>query len=242
MSAFEPKTRDELERNFVEAFERLVRANAAYDQGHWGDAPNIAKEAFNFVHDYGRLVSLLTHLDLKAHMKFLSTARARKSESLPPGAVLASPEYRLIDASIGFDGMGYEPLLGRVPSLNALPFNQWYDETVLAWYGREDIRRGEIIEFIRHVEGGGHVAGLFGPRWAKKMMGLIRGDWVDGCMRLGNGPTVEPEPYAPAYATMRQIGWELEETLRQGCPSLISRANFAPAPGPRMRPARKILP
>lgn len=241
MTAFEPKTRDELEHNFVEAFERLMRANAAYDQGHWGDAPNIAKEAFNFVHDYGRLISLLTHLDMKAQMQFLSTAKARETEGLPPGSVLVSPEYRLINASIEFAGMGYEPLLGRVPSLKPLPFDQWYEETVLAWYGREDISRGKIIEFIRHVEGGGHVAGRFEPRWAKEM-GLIRGDWVNGCMRLGNGPAVEPEPYAPAYATMRQIGWELEETLRRGCPSLISRANFAPAPGPRMRPTRQFLP
>jgi hypothetical protein len=109
-TAFEPKTRDELERNFVEAFERLVRANAAYDRGHWGDAPNIANGAFTFVHDHGRLVSLLTHLDLKAHMLFLSTAKARKTEGLPPSAVLTSPEYRLINANIGFAGMGYEPL------------------------------------------------------------------------------------------------------------------------------------
>lgn len=241
VTVFVSKTRDELERNFVEAFERLVRANAAYDQGHWSDTPNIAKETFNFVHDRGRLVSLLTHLDLKAHTQFLSTAKARRTEGLPPGAVLASPEYRLINACIGFDGMGYEPLLGRVPSLNPLLFDQWYDETVLAWYGREDIKRGEIIEFIRHVEGGGHVAGRFEPRWDKKMMDLIRGEWVDGYMRLGNGPAIEPEPYAPAYATMRQIGWELEETLRRGCHSLISRANFAPAPGPRMRPARSEI-
>jgi len=239
VAAFEPKTRDELERNFVEAFERLVRANAAYDKGHWGEAPNIAKEAFIFVHDRGRQnVSLLTHLDLKAHVNFLSTAKARVSESLPDGAMLASPEYRLLNATIGFDGMGYVPLLGRARSPIWLPFDQWYHEIVLAWSGREDILRSEIIEFIRHVEGGGHVAGRFEPRWAKKMMGLVRGDWVDGYMKLDNQPAVEPEPYAPAYATMRQIGWELEDTLRQGCPALVSLANLTPAPGPRMRPAR----
>jgi hypothetical protein len=225
-----------LERNFVEAFERLVRANAAYDQGHVGEAPNIAKEVYNFLYDHGTTVSILTLLGLKANLLFLSTSAPRQTESLPAGAVLVSPEYRLIEATIGFDGMDYEPHLERALSLKRLFFKSWYDETILAWHGREDIKRGEVIEFFRNYEGGGHVKKSM-PRSAK-MAGLIRGDWVDGYMVLGNGVPVEPDLRAPICATARQIGWELEETLRQGCPALTLRANLAPAPGPSMRPAR----
>lgn len=111
-TAFESKTRDELERNFVEAFERLVRANAAYDRGHWGDAPNIAKETFNFVHDQGRLVSLLTHLDLKAHMLFLSTAKARETEGLRPARCSLHQNIGLSTPASGSMGWATSPCLG----------------------------------------------------------------------------------------------------------------------------------
>ena len=118
----------------------------------------------------------------------------------------------------------------------ALAFDAWCGEVVLAFHGREDIRRNELVEFIRHVEGGGHVGARYEPRWSGKMLGLMRGDYIDGHMELDGGPPVVPEPHAPAYATVRQIGWEVEKTLWRACPALVARAEFDPAPGPRMRP------
>jgi hypothetical protein len=71
------------------------------------------------------------------------------------------------------------------------------------------------------------------------MLGLMRGDFIDGSMELNGGHRVEPEyPHAPAYATVRQIGWEMEETLRQGCPDLVARVDSNPRPGPRMKPVQ----
>ena len=75
MANFEDKTRDELERNLVEAYERLVRAGRAFDAGHRSEAPNIAKEVFSLI-DRTKGRALLKHLGL-ADVPFISTASAR---------------------------------------------------------------------------------------------------------------------------------------------------------------------
>ena len=75
MPQFETTSRSERERLFVHAYERLVRAGAAYDQGHWSEAPDIAKEVFNFVYDHGSTKSILTQLGLRETLEFTSTAK-----------------------------------------------------------------------------------------------------------------------------------------------------------------------
>ncbi len=60
-------------------------------------------------------------------------------------------------------------------------------------------------------------------------------------MLMSDGTAREPEPDLIAFATLRQIGWEMDQTLRRGCPDLIARANLNPVPGPRMRPMPPFL-
>lgn len=119
MSQFTTKTTEELERGLVETYARLVHAGEAYDQGHWGEAPNIAQQAYLFVYDRGKERSILTQLSLKS-ISFISTAK--ETPSVPPKGVLTSPEYKLITASIGFDGMDYRPLLASAKRQRKLPF------------------------------------------------------------------------------------------------------------------------
>jgi hypothetical protein len=45
MPSFIPKTADELKRDFVGAFERLVRAGKTFDEGHSTEAARIAAES-----------------------------------------------------------------------------------------------------------------------------------------------------------------------------------------------------
>lgn len=228
------RTREELERNFVQAYERLLRAGEAFDRGHRSEAPNIAKEVYNFVHDVGKTPEcLLSHLGLK-NIQFASTSqKANFDAQAGAGWVLASPQYLLIDATIGFDGMDYVPIFGRKGVSGWMPFEAWYVEPVLTWPGREAVRRRDLIEFLRHTQGGGHVAGKYEQRWAE-LSALVNGDWIDGHIHLNNGPPLKPENEGPAFATARQIGWELEETLRRGVSELVGRANLQPVPGPRM--------
>lgn len=245
MVRWEDKPRTELERAFVEAYERLVQAGTAFDARHLSEAPNIAKEAMNFIYDSGqKSESILQHLGIKHTINFVDSSKPSAIASLPSGSRKGSNEYRLIDEIIGFSGMDYRPLLGTRTSPRMIPFAAWWDGTVLSRYvhapveRREKISRGELVQHVRNEEGGGHVSARYKRGTpADKMARLMQGEYVDGYMQLNGESPLTAEDHAPAYATIRQIGWELEETLRQARPDLTSRADFNPRPGPRMRPA-----
>jgi hypothetical protein len=139
--------------------------------------------------------------------------------------------------------MDYRPLLSR-GVCKLVSFDCWWAGPVLSRYvhtpveRREIISRSELIEHIRNEEGGGHVSARYKrDTSADKMARLMQGEYVDGYMELDGGPPQTAEPHIPAYATVRQIGWELEQTLRNARPDLIDRANLAPSLGPRMKPA-----
>lgn len=232
----------ELERSFIEAFERLLRASEAYDSGHLSEAPNLAKEVATFVYDHGATISILSHLGTKDCTAFVDSSKPSAIKSLLPNRLLISNEYFLIDAYIGFDGMGYRPLLCRSGS-KLIGFGSWWEGPVLSRYvhasvnHREIITRRELIMYVRNEEGGAHVSGQYRRGSSSdKLAHLMQGEYVDGYMEINGGSPQTSEPHIPAYATVRQIGWELEQTLRNAQPHLTSRANFTRCVGPRMKP------
>jgi hypothetical protein len=237
MAQFEPTSRAERERAFVHAYERLVRAGAAYDRGHRSEAPNIAKEVFNFVYDHGGTTSVLTQLGLRGALAFVSTVEKPPPDKVPLGAVLVSPDLRLVDDYYWPDAMDLLPRLGEGAPTVLLPVEGWLAETVLAWHGRGTITRMELLKFTRDTAGGGHVAAKHHRNPSNdKLLEMLRGAWLFLQQRMPDGTARGPEPEVIAWATVRQIGWEVEETLRRGCLDLVVRADLNPAPGPRMVP------
>lgn len=89
---WEPKPISEIERAFIEGYERLVRAGGAYDAGHLSEAPDVAKEVMTFVYDHGGINSILTHLGAKETLTFVDSSKPRSMDGLPPGARLVSNE------------------------------------------------------------------------------------------------------------------------------------------------------
>ncbi len=238
----EDKPRSEYERMFVESFERLVRAGNAYDSGHLSEAPNIAKEIYNFVYTHRSIKSIISQLLPDVFPDFIDSAKSTLLIDLPDGAIRLSNDYHLINARIGFGSMEYRPILERGGS-RQIAFRDWWEGPVLSRYclaskdGRETISRGELIQYIRNEEGGAHASAHYKRGIpADKLNRLMQGEYVDGYVILNEGAPLTSEPHIPAYATVRQIGWELEQTLRMWRPDLTSRANFLPSPGPRMRP------
>jgi hypothetical protein len=123
MMKTESKTQAELERNFVEAFERLARANVGFDEGRLSEAPNIAKEVHSLI-DETKNRSLLRTLG-RSKINFISSAQPQTPRNL-------APEYRLIHATIGLKGMDYRPFLSEARYKTLMPLEQWNDEVVLA--------------------------------------------------------------------------------------------------------------
>lgn len=235
---FVHRSKQELESLYVDAARRLVNAGVLYDLGHFGEAPDIAKEVANFVYDHGATRGLLSSMGLKETMKFTCSAIA---PYVPDKGYLVSNEYYLITAPIGFFGMDYVANKGR-NCVKSLSFTDWWQGNVLSrWDGgamaREYITRSELVLHVRNKEGGGHVASghhLVGA--ADKMVRLMSGEYVDGHVQIGDAEPATAEDNAPAYATLRQIGWELEETLAALRPDLWQLGMRPATPGPRMKP------
>ncbi|MDX3973487.1 hypothetical protein [Shinella sp.] len=235
------KEEAEIERALIESYERLKRSGALYDIGHHSEAPDIAKEVYIIAHDRGGShVSLLTALGIKEKARFVDSSNQRHYP--PERGILASSEYILIGQHITFSGIDYVPNLERNGYNNNLPFTEWKDGHVLSRHDndsenlREFISREEIYTYVRNNEGGGHVnPRLSTKKTDVKMINLMKGSYVDGYMHLNEGPAVTSENFMPAYATIRQIGWEIEKTLENNFPAIIAKASHAPTAGPRMK-------
>lgn len=238
---WESKSQEELDRYFVEIFERLVRANRLYDAGHLSEAPNIASICMSVVYDHGTSVSLLEHFKLKGRADFVASCKPASGFEIPAGGIVMSNDYMSIEARITFIGQDYVPINRSRYVVSYVGFQEWWDGIVLSRHsqelkGREYIRRGELLKYIRNEETGSHVAGKYRRGTDDdKLARLMQGEYVDGYMQLNGGDPVTAELHAPAYATLRQIGWEVEQTMLRMRPDLTGRAVLAPPQGPRLR-------
>ncbi|MGU3421233.1 hypothetical protein [Methylobacterium sp. D54C] len=181
-------------------------------------------------------------MSLKQLKDFVELASPSAMEGLPPNATLMSDDYRPTKAHITFSGPEYKARLGRRFAPKYVSFDEWWCGEVLSRIiakapGRESIFRGEVLKYIRNEETGAHVAGKYRRGTADdKLARLMQGEHVDVYMMLNGAPPVMAEPHAPAYATLHQIGWEVEEMMKRMHPDLTARANFIPTTSPRLRP------
>ncbi len=214
----------ELEKDFAETFRRLVRAGAAFDEGHGYEAAGIAAIVYVFVHEGGkRSPSLLTLLGRKSDMQFIDSAAPLNPKNL-------ATETPLVMMRAGSDGFVYQALKDQGPPLNLPPasFSKWWEKPVLRDPQRRRFSRKNLIHFYRHFRGGGHVGKQHEPQdnvpaqAFADMSATDPGAWV-----FNNGVQSFVPEYGADYASVRQIGWEIEQTLRYGCSDLIP-ANSAP--------------
>jgi hypothetical protein len=209
--------RCELEQELREQAEALRSSAIAYDCGHLWEAKRLAATAYILVHDGGRNSrSLLGQLGLRGD--FLSSA---DQNSLIPLA--------FITGSMKADGGGptFSPHLDKRPTAHRwLPFKKWYKEIVFE-SGRLRTSRMNLICTFRHQAGGAHVDGEIkddafrwlttnspyhidiGPPTDKAGNPIELPAELEGFFSSHSGPV--PNGH---YASMRQIAWEIDQTLR----------------------------
>lgn len=240
--SFEKRSKDDLERLYVEALQRLINACRLYDEGHVSEAVDISKEVANFVYDKGATKSLLESLEMKATIRFVNSAKP--AFVAQGGFKLMSNEYFLVTSRFGFHGMDFTPV-GISASNQLDEFTDWWTGAVLSKHdpntqGRVFITRAELVMHVRNKEGGGHISeGNHINTSTRKMVDLMSGAYVDGHIQINEGERMTAEDTAPAYATLRQIGWELVTTLMNARPDLYQRAVTPPPLGPRMKPVMR---
>lgn len=140
-----PRLEGELEQHYKEQLEMLADRCDAYYAGKTHEAKSAAAILYILLCDKGGSQKfLLGQLNLKAEQKFLDS-RVRKQLSLSsakgawPWTVIPFKPHRKNDF---------------------VDFDEWWQQEFHAWFGNVTFTREELIEAIRHKEGGGHVAEL----------------------------------------------------------------------------------
>lgn len=230
------RTTPELWSALAEQRRFLRTSSQAFDDGQEAEARRLASTAHILVHDNGRRTkSLLGQLGLKAKLKFVSTVNP-----LQDGDKIMRPAMALGSVTILPNGQavllphcnfGREPLHRK-----ELSFADWWEEPIFReahWKGRLNkhvpgrlFTRKNLVMQLRDQDGGSHFdaeldSGIYVDVAIHKRIGMYR--------QLSDGTSV-PFDESPHLLSMRQIAWEIEETLRPvpGGPDLPPWEPFPP--------------
>jgi hypothetical protein len=212
---------------------RTFRKKAShYDNGDTAWAKDLATAASILVDDSrgGRTVSLLTQLDIRSKISWVSSI---SEPMLNPRNLGWKAKNGLIKVrAIGKEAT-YAPKLEPVNEVyRKLDFNSWYDERIfIGIHLSSDITRQNLIHYLRSQDGGAHVDGKLTNKdyhdWkffgypalsygVDSSNGLnIYGPLID----IRTGQAVPDQQFTPipnsVRAAMRQVAWEIETSISE---------------------------
>jgi hypothetical protein len=197
------RTRAELVTLLAEQRSALAASCASYDRGNEWEAARLATSVFTLFHDGGSTRSLLTQLGLRASLRFVSTGR-----------YWSPPDTRynfvpvLLGAHLSAAGAKFLPRY-QIPIAQPAPtrveFETWWSKEDIYGSGGVKLSRCRLVFALRHQDGGGHVGDLTDPAYISLKTRAGRGSDANGDIRYLSGSS----------GTMRQIAWEVTETLKQ---------------------------
>lgn len=165
----------------------------------------MAVTIFNLLHDGGSTKSLLTLLGLRASLRFVSTGRYEE----PPGMTVTFRSPALLGIRGGQNGTQFIPqfqLTVNKPETKLVQFETWWIKEDIYDSAGVDLSRRRLVFALRHQDGGAHIGELTDPAYVQVKSGAgMSGVDSNGALRALQG----------VYPTMRQIAWEVTETLRQ---------------------------
>jgi hypothetical protein len=185
----------------------LAASCASFDKGNDWEAARLATTIFNLVHDdHRKITSLLTQLGVRASLRFVSSGRDESDKYI----MLATPPLVKFEFNMG----GKKVCLPRLNESHSsgllhLQFQTWWGKEIIYKDHPKglELTRKRLIFALRCQDGGGHIGDLTDPAYVHFKAG---GGWFVG---KGDGP---PKPMVEALtATMRQVAWEITQTLEQ---------------------------
>lgn len=199
------RSQDELRTALIEQLHALQSSGAAFDGGHLWEAKRLATTACVLVEDSKRMKSLLSQLGLLGEMTFLASGNPIHSDNL-----LA--ETPLLLMRFGGGTVKYVPRFDDGPNkARRLPFSDWWNEAVFKDRKHRTLTRRALARSLRDQDGGAH----FDEELKDEVyVGVAKENstgWVV-VTREGRRPLDNPGAH---LASMRQIAWELEQTILQ---------------------------
>jgi hypothetical protein len=211
-----PRSNPQLVELLAEHLGWLERSGAAFDSGLEDEAKRLAVVIRTLVHDTAASSSLLGQVGLKSRIHFVDSA-----DPILPGNL--APTLGLVMLRISTaDGGSYVPHLGDGPPDlygRTLAFDRWWNAPVAKLQDGRTISRREFVMPIVNREGGAHVDpqldAMFDDFVRRNPFGWVQARTTD------DGGTVVPIDGNGALACVRQIAWELEQTIRPYVPATI---------------------
>jgi hypothetical protein len=197
----------------------LERSAQSYDQGYEDEAKRLAIVMRVLLHDTSRSQSLLTQLHRRNSLRYIDSA-----DPINPRNLLPTPGLVLMEVTAGEASAtgAYVPPLGELGPNRQHPQKQfgawWMDPVTKARDGTLYGRRDYVLT-LANKGGGGHVDPELDTKWVE----MTRGDrfgWV-AVSETSSGRTETPLDGNIALASVRQIAWELNETLRSQLSDLL---------------------
>ncbi|AMA58064.1 hypothetical protein [Bradyrhizobium sp. CCGE-LA001] len=195
------RTEEEKIAALAEQMEMLKASSENYDRGNCWEAKRLATTVATLLLDgRGKIRPLLVQLGLRSTLQFISTARSL--ETMRP---------RLALVAILLDGgpVRYSPYCDtedfKLPWTHEMKFQEWWEEPVFGAADGRTLSRKNVVFSLRSQDGGAH----FDENWGNDLSKMIA-TTNDEQLTTGDG-----KPIANAHlGTMRQIAWELTETLK----------------------------
>jgi hypothetical protein len=199
------RTRDELMEQLHRQMRFMHVSSKAYDDGQEDEAARLAASLRILFHDTKNQTSLLTELGIRDGLQLVDTV-----PPIIPDAIMQT--RGLVHMAINAESGQYvAPLdnpigpsrMGRART----PFQTWWESPVQTDRLGAEFSRRSIVLFAAHKEGGAHVDAELTSEWAA----LIRENSLGWEFHSGDA---DPEPFGGnvAFASVRQIVWELEAT------------------------------
>lgn len=235
------QSRLQLEEHLREQAGFLRRSGEAYDRGFEDEAKRLAVSVRVLVHDTNSSKSLLRQLGVKDTLRYLNTANPIDPRNLATTNNLVS--IMNLPNEDGTNTIRYVPTIrshGRIslPYRKEVSFSEWWQGSIIKDTSRRILGRKDIVLGMANQLGGAHVD----PELDDEFHALVR----EGSLgwRLGLPPhgiviqvpsglaSFGPPVPGGATASMRQIAFELEETLASQLVAMLgSTARSTEAPG-----------
>lgn len=206
------RAQGEFEQILRNQLSALKASSAAFDAGNLWEAERLAVTVFNLVSDgsakASRTKSLLSHLRVKDQITYISGSKGLrgmrvKKERIPGSTPGILPP--LAHIKFGDNGWQFAPSfdLGHMMPRREMGFNRWYLEPVFAHKGTV-LSRKNLIFLLRSRDGGAHIdESVKDLRYS-----AMKSDGIPYA-------TVNGLPMKDAhYYSMRQIAWELDQSIR----------------------------
>jgi hypothetical protein len=155
-----------------------------------------------------RTVSLLTQIGVKEKIPFVSSA-----VPVNPNNLLA--EMPLVMVRLTDHGADYLPLCsvggGPIPP-RQMSFDEWWNEPIFTDRQKATLSRRTLVQTLRDQEGGSH----FDDEIKDAIYRAVAYDNAAGWLHGPPGGPGKPINPGPHFASMRQIAWEIEQSLSSG--------------------------